>query len=250
MVSLEDLKTGLSLVGLEPSEIATIAAVVPIGDDSIQVFYRTPDGQTKERLLGRGDEENISIATSESPWSFDGDAESFKLAAEAKRIDLAFLFDPMIHASDARDGVWCTLPLTGARRVADRPNGPGGRRCRRIDEEVAELIVRLAKENRSWGYDRIAGALANLGHKVSDQTVGNVLKRHGIPSAPEREKTTTWKEFIRSHMDVLAATDSFTTEVWTKGGLVTYYVLFFMHVATRKVYVAGLTPYPNEEWVT
>ena len=57
--------------------------------------------------------------------------------------------------------------------------------------------------------------LANLGHKVSDQTVGNVLKRHGIPSAPEREKTTTWKEFIRSHMDVLAATDFFTTEVWT-----------------------------------
>ena len=102
MLRLEDLKTGLALVGLEPSEIATIAAVVPIGDDSIQVFYRTPDGQTKERLLGRGDEENISIATSESPWSFDGDAESFKLAVEAKRIDLAFLFDPMmaVHTSN------------------------------------------------------------------------------------------------------------------------------------------------------
>ena len=102
MLRLEDLKTGLALVGLEPSEIATIAAVVPIGDDSIQVFYRTPDGQTKERLLGRGDEENISIATSESPWSFDGDGESFKLAVEAKRIDLAFLFDPMmaVHTSN------------------------------------------------------------------------------------------------------------------------------------------------------
>jgi len=102
MVLLEDLKTGLSLVGVEPSVIVTIAAVVPIGDDSIQVFYRTPDGQTKERLLGRGDEENISIATSESPWSFDGDAESFKLAVEAKRIDLAFLFDPMmaVHTSN------------------------------------------------------------------------------------------------------------------------------------------------------
>ena len=83
-------------------------------------------------------------------------------------------------------------------------------------------MVRLATENRDWGYDRITGALANLGHKVSDQTVGNILKRHGIPPAPERERTTTWKEFIRSHMDVLAATDFFTTEVWTKGGLVTY----------------------------
>ena len=84
--------------------------------------------------------------------------------------------------------------------------------------------MRLAKENKSWGYDRIAGALANLGHEVADQTVGNILKRHGIPLAPERRKNTTWREFIRSHMDVLAATDFFTTEVWTQGGLVTYYV--------------------------
>jgi len=61
-----------------------------------------------------------------------------------------------------------------------------------LDREVEDLVVRVAKENRSWGYDRIAGALANLGHKLSDQTVGNVLKRHGIPPAPEREKTTTW----------------------------------------------------------
>jgi hypothetical protein len=119
-----------------------------------------------------------------------------------------------------------------------------------VDQEVEDLVARFAQENRSWGYDRISGALANLGHKVSDQTVGNILKRHGIPPAPEREKKTTWKEFIRSHMDVLAVTDFFTAEVWTKSGLVTYYVLFFMHVATRKVYIAGLTPYPDEKWMT
>ena len=100
----------------------------------------------------------------------------------------------------------------------------------RIDADIEELVVRLAKENKSWGYDRIAVALANLGHEVADQTVGNILKRHGIPLAPERRKTTTWREFIRSHMDVLAATDFFTTEVWTQGGLVTYYVLFFRHL--------------------
>ena len=116
----------------------------------------------------------------------------------------------------------------------------------KVDQEIEELVVRFAKSYRSWGYDRIAGALANLGHKVSDQTVGNILKRHGIPPAPERERTSTWKEFIRSHMDVLAATDFFTTEVWTKGGLVTYYILFFMQVATRRVHIAGVTPYPNE----
>ncbi len=96
----------------------------------------------------------------------------------------------------------------------------------RIDQEIEALVVRLAKENRSWGYDRIVGALANLGYAVSDQTVGNILKRHGIAPAPERKTTTTWKEFIRTHMDVLVATDFFMAEVWTLGGLVTYYVLF------------------------
>jgi putative transposase len=79
--------------------------------------------------------------------------------------------------------------------------------------------------------------------------VGNILKRHGIPPAPRRQQTTTWKEFIRTHMDVLVATDFFTTEVWTVYGLVTYYVLFFIHLATRKVHVAGLTPYPDQHWM-
>ena len=118
-----------------------------------------------------------------------------------------------------------------------------------IDQELEALIVRMAKENRSWGYDRIVGALANLGLTVSDQTVGNVLKRHGIVPAPERKTTTTWKEFIRTHMDVLVATDFFTAEVWTLGGLVTYYVLFFLHLSSRKVSVAGVTPHPNEAWM-
>ena len=107
----------------------------------------------------------------------------------------------------------------------------------------------MARENRSWGYDRIVGALANLGYRVSDQTVGNILKRHGIPPAPERQTTTTWKEFIRTHMDVLVATDFFTAEVWTLGGLVTYDVLFFIHLESRKVHMAGVTPHPNEPWM-
>jgi len=91
--------------------------------------------------------------------------------------------------------------------------------------------------------------LADLGYTISDQTVGNILKRHDIPSAPERRKTTTWKEFIRTHMDVLVATDFFTAEVWTTAGLVTYYVLFFIHLASRKVHVAGITPHPDQAWM-
>jgi transposase InsO family protein len=107
----------------------------------------------------------------------------------------------------------------------------------------------MTQENRSWGYDRLAGALANLGYTISDRTVGNILKRHGLPPAPERKTTTTWKEFIRSHMDVLVATDFCTTEVWTLGGLVTFYVLFFIHLGSRKVHIAGVTTHPNEQWM-
>jgi putative transposase len=118
-----------------------------------------------------------------------------------------------------------------------------------IVKDVEDLIVRMAKENRSWGYDRIAGALANLGHEVSDQTVGNVLRRHGTPPAPERKRMTTWAEFIRIHLAVLAGTDFFTVEVLTLRGLVTYYVLFFIHLESRKVDIAGLTVQPNEQWM-
>jgi putative transposase len=115
--------------------------------------------------------------------------------------------------------------------------------------EVTELIVRMARENSGWGYDRIAGALKNLGHCVSDQTVGNVLRRFGIAPAPKRRQQTTWADFIRSHMAVLAGIDFFTVEVLTWRGLATYYVLFFLHLETRRVTLAGITQHPTEEWM-
>ena len=119
----------------------------------------------------------------------------------------------------------------------------------KIAPELEALVVRMAQENRSWGYDRLVGALANLGLTVSAQTVGHLLKRHGIPPAPERKTTTTWKEFIRTHMDVLVATDFCTAAVWTLGGLVTYDVLFFLHLGSRQIHVAGVTPHPDEAWM-
>jgi hypothetical protein len=85
----------------------------------------------------------------------------------------------------------------------------------RIDRELEALVVRMARENRSWGYERIVGVLANIGYCISDQTVGNILKCHGIPPAPERKQTVPWTEFIRIHMDVLMVTDFFTTDVWS-----------------------------------
>jgi putative transposase len=91
--------------------------------------------------------------------------------------------------------------------------------------------------------------LCNLGHEVSHQTVANVLKRHGLPPAPERGKRMAWRDFIRSHTEVLAAVDFFTAEVWTAGGLMTYYVLTFMRVASRKVWSAGITTSPDSRWM-
>jgi hypothetical protein len=99
---LEDLKIGLSLVGIEPTSVVTVIAVVPIADGATHLICKKPDGTLKDRLLGRADEPIFSLATQERPWSFDGNAEDFKLAVEAKRIDLAFLFDPMmgVHTSN------------------------------------------------------------------------------------------------------------------------------------------------------
>jgi superfamily II DNA or RNA helicase len=102
-MQLAELKTGLALVGLEPDLVCTVVAVVPIGETAVQVVYKLPDGTTyKERLLSAVDAAAIAVAITERPWAFDGDGAAFQLACEAKRIDLAFLFDPMmaVHTSN------------------------------------------------------------------------------------------------------------------------------------------------------
>src|SRR5262245_11777863 len=101
-MKLEEIKKGVSLAGVEPTQIVTVVATDTLAEGTLQLVYRTPDGGMKERLLSRADEQTISVAVSERPFSFDGDAAAFQLACEAKRIDLAFLFDPMmaVHTSN------------------------------------------------------------------------------------------------------------------------------------------------------
>lgn len=112
-----------------------------------------------------------------------------------------------------------------------------------IVSEVVDLVLRLARENSRWGYDRIAGTLANLGHQISDQSVGNILKRHGIEPSPQRRENTSWKTFLKAHWDTLAATDFTNVEVWTPRGLVTFSLLFVIELKTRRVRFAGcVTP--------
>lgn len=111
----------------------------------------------------------------------------------------------------------------------------------RVDQEIEGLVIRMARENRSWGYDRIQGALHHLGYTISDQTVGNILKRHGISPAPERKKTVTWREFTRSHLNVLLATDFFNSETWDWLGYVTSCLLGFIHLGGHHAHAMGMT---------
>ena len=122
----------------------------------------------------------------------------------------------------------------------------------RIAPEIEELVLRFARENRGWGYDRIADAVNQVHPEasISDQTVANVLKRHAIAPSPERRRNSTWHEFISTHKECLWACDFFTAEVLSKRGrLVTYYVLFFIHLETRRVVLGGVTPSPDTEWM-
>ena len=95
----------------------------------------------------------------------------------------------------------------------------------RIRQQIVDLALRFARENPTWGYDRIQGALANVGYHISDTTVGNILKAHGIEPAPDRERRTTWSTFLKAHWDSISAADFTTVEVWTQSGLVTFYIL-------------------------
>src|SRR5215475_13995885 len=110
----------------------------------------------------------------------------------------------------------------------------------RMNQEIEDLVVRMAQEKRSWGYDRIVGAFANLGYSLSDQTVGNMLKRHSLPPAPERKKTVTWRAFVRVHLAIWRATDFFNSELWRGFGRLLAALLCFIHFAKHHVYAVRM----------
>src|SRR5271169_4260525 len=125
--------------------------------------------------------------------------------------------------------------------------GPGRPR---VMKTIVELILQMALENPSWGYTRIRGALINLGHQVGRGTIANILRDNGIEPAPERDAHTRWSTFLKAHWECLAATDFMSVEVCTIKGLVTHYILFFIDIASRSVHVAGITPHPDNSWMT
>jgi putative transposase len=114
--------------------------------------------------------------------------------------------------------------------------------------KVQQLLI-MARENPSWGYTRLRGALANLGLDLGRSTIQRILKEHGIEPAPLRGKTMPWKTFLKAHLGAIAAADFFSVEVLTVGGLVRYLVLFVIDMKTRRVHVAGITCRADGGWM-
>src|SRR4029453_4345021 len=194
-------------------------------------FLQAENRLLKERLLGR----RIRFT----------DAERALLARKAKAVGRRALLElDTIVSPD-------TLLRWHRRLVAQKWNFAERRGVGRpgIMRHISELIVRMAQDNRGWGYTRIQGALANLDHKVGRGTIASVLKRNGIEPSPERSRRTSWSTFLKAHWKVLAASDFLTVEVWTAKGLVTHYLLFVISLANRVVTIAGITTRPDESWM-
>src|SRR3954454_10934309 len=145
-----------------------------------------------------------------------------------------------------------TLLAWHRKLIAQKYDGSERRRPGRPRTRPAleALVVRIAEENRGWGYRRIQGALSNLKYKLARSTIAAILERHGIEPAPERNRRTTWKEFLTQHWGLIVAADFFTVEVWTPKGLKRFLVLFFLDLSSRKVEIAGVAASANGLWMS
>jgi transposase len=124
------------------------------------------------------------------------------------------------------------------------PHRPPGRPA--TDADLRALVLRLARENPGWGYRRIQGELAGLGYRIAASTVWSILRRAGIDPAPRRS-SESWREFLRAQAGGIVACDFFTVDTVLFRRL---YVLVFIELATRQVYLAGVTSNPTGEWAT
>jgi putative transposase len=124
------------------------------------------------------------------------------------------------------------------RRKPGRPRTPG---------DIEALVCRLAREN-SWGYQRIRGELLKIGIQRSKGCIADILQRNGLPPSPQR-KGLTWRQFLARHAEVMLCADLFTKEVWTCCGLRTAYVLFVLHLGTRRILLAEATFSPDGQWM-
>ena len=131
------------------------------------------------------------------------DDQRRRLAVRAKKLGWRVLNDLTTIVTPATLLAWHRR-LIARKYDGSKQRGPGRPRTA---NEIQQLVVRMATENRDWGYRRIQGALANLGHEVARGTIASILKKYGLEAAPERNRKTTWKEFLSRHRDVIVAAD-------------------------------------------
>lgn len=218
---------------LDPFRFVLIAVAGWMNQEELQVidYLREENRVLREQLGGR----RLRLS----------DDQRRRLAAKAK------LLGRRILAKVATIVTPETLLAWHRKLIAQKYDGSGRRRPGRprTPEEIEALVVRMAQDNRDWGYERIQGALSNLGHTLGRTTIAEILRRHGVEPAPERSRKTTWKEFLSRHWELIVAADFFTVEVWTRCGVQRFFVLFFIELSTRKVEIAGVASAASGLWM-
>jgi hypothetical protein len=199
---------------------------------------------TGDRLPSRG-EPGSSRTVGERRLRLNDDQRR-RLAAKAKGLGRKLLTEIATIVTPETLLAW-HRKLIALKYDGSRNREPGRPRTAGV---IEALVVRMAEENRDWGYRRIQGALSNLGHEIARSTIAAILERHGIEPAPERGRKTTWKEFLTRHWELIVAADFFTIEVWTRYGLQRFIVLFFIELSTRKVEIGGISRTANGLWMS
>src|SRR6202030_1155816 len=219
---------------LDPFRFVLIAVAGWMNQRQLQMFdyLREENRVLREQLGGRGMRLN--------------DDQRRRLAAKAKGLGRRVLAEVATIVTPE------TLLAWHRKLIAQKYDGISNRRPGRprTAGQIEALVLRMAEENRDWGYRRIQGALSNLGHKIARSTIADILQRHGMEPAPERSRKTTWKEFLSRHWELIIAADFFTVEVWTRRGLQRFTVLFFIELSTRKVELGGIALAADGLWMS
>ena len=174
------------------------------------------------------------------------DQQRMRLAAKATRLPRRLLEETTVLFTPDTILGWHRRLIAQKHDGSDNGRNPGRPK---ISQEISDLVIRFKEENPHWGYTRIRDYLAYLGHKIGETTVKNILLESGYDPEPDLIRKTTWKEFIKSHWNVLAACDFFSIELLVKGKLIRCMVLFAIDPPTRKVEVLGVRPQPNGPWM-
>src|SRR3954449_11493630 len=174
------------------------------------------------------------------------DDQRRRLAAKAKGLGRKLLAEVATIVTPETLLAWHRR-LIALKYDGSQKRGPGRPRTA---GEIEALVVRLAEENRDWGYRRIQGVLSHLGHQIARSTIADILERHGLEPAPERSRKTTGKQFLARHGELMVAADFFPVEVWTRRGWQRFVVLFFLDLSTRQVEIAGMAATAHGLWMS